>query len=277
MPEGHTLHRLAGEHQREFRGRVLHADSPQGRFVEGAEAIDGQELAKAEAFGKHLVHHYREPGSRKASGPILHVHLGLFGKFRQGTGEPPAPTGALRLRLTADDPSPRGPQWAELRGPTACEIWDPTQLADLIARLGPDPLRPDGDPDAAFRRISRSNTEIGALLMDQKVVAGVGNVYRAEILYRHGVSPFRPGRTIDAGLWQEMWLDLVHLMRAGVRVGRIETVRPEDRPHTRRLTRSQATYVYRHAGEPCRICGTEVALADMQGRNLFWCPTCQPR
>lgn len=164
----------------------------------------------------------------------------------------------------------------ELRGPTACELFDPTQVADLLARLGPDPLRADADPAAAYRRISRSNQEIGALLMDQKVVAGIGNVYRAEILYRHGLSPFRPGRAVEPELWQAMWPDLVMLMQAGVRTGRIETIRDEDRTRRGRLTRPEATYVYRHAGEPCRICGTEVALATMQGRNLFWCPTCQP-
>jgi endonuclease VIII len=113
-------------------------------------------------------------------------------------------------------------------------------------------------------------------LMDQTVLAGVGNVYRAELLFRHGVSPFRPGRAVDGDLWARMWADLGALMRAGVRLGRIVTTRPEDRTRRRGApTRDDAHYVYRRTGEPCRICGTEVATEVMVGRNLYWCPTCQ--
>jgi endonuclease-8/formamidopyrimidine-DNA glycosylase len=112
--------------------------------------------------------------------------------------------------------------------------------------------------------------------MDQSVLAGVGNVYRAEILFRHGVSPFRPGRDVDAGTWAAMWSDLVVLMRAGVRMGRIVTTRPEHR--TRRggaVRREDAHYVYRRTGLPCRVCRTPVQTQVMVGRNLYWCPVCQ--
>jgi endonuclease VIII len=262
MPEGHTLHRLARAHQKAFAGHVISASSPQGRF--DPTPIDSRVLRRATAYGKHLFHEYRD-------GPTVHIHLGLFGKFTAGTGEPPAPRGALRLRMVTDD------AWTDLRGPTACEYLDPPQIDALLARLGPDPLRADADPEAAFRRISRSRVAIGALLMDQSVVAGIGNVYRAEILYRHHVDPFRPGRALEPEVWQSMWADLVVLMTAGVRSGRIVTVRPEDRPRKRGpLTRPQSTYVYRHAGEPCRICGTIVSTTVMVGRNLFWCSNCQP-
>jgi formamidopyrimidine-DNA glycosylase len=112
--------------------------------------------------------------------------------------------------------------------------------------------------------------------MDQTVLAGVGNVYRAELLFRHGVSPFRPGRAVDEALWARMWADLVTLMRAGVRLGRIVTTRPEDRSRRRGVpTREDAHYVYRRTGEPCRICGTDVRTEPMVGRNLYWCPVCQ--
>jgi formamidopyrimidine-DNA glycosylase len=112
--------------------------------------------------------------------------------------------------------------------------------------------------------------------MDQSVLAGVGNVYRAELLYRHGVSPFRPGRAIDADVWAAMWTDLVTLMRAGVRLGRIVTTRPEDRKRRRGpAQRDDAHYVYRRTGLPCRVCGTEVRTEEMVGRTLYWCPVCQ--
>ena len=146
----------------------------------------------------------------------------------------------------------------------------------ILARLGPDPLRPGADGARAHRRIHRSRTAIGALLMDQSVLAGVGNVYRAELLFRHRVSPFRAGRAVDAELWARMWADLVRLMRAGVRMGRIVTTRPEDRPRRRgAVPVDDARYVYRRTGLPCRVCGTEVRTEVMVGRNLYWCPVCQ--
>ena len=113
--------------------------------------------------------------------------------------------------------------------------------------------------------------------MDQKVIAGVGNVYRAELLFRHGVSPFRPGRGLDGDAWAGMWADLVTLMKAGVRLGRIVTTRPEHRARRRGpAQREDAHYVYRRTGLPCRVCGTEVRTELMVGRNLYWCPVCQP-
>ena len=263
MPEGHTLHRLARAQQKMFTGHEIGASSPQGRFAAGAELIDGQVLRRVDAYGKHLWQHY--PG-----GVTLHIHLGLYGKFTTGTGEPPEPRGALRLRLIT------GEHWTDLRGPTACELLDPPEVAAILARLGPDPLRSDADPDRAYQRIARSRTAIGALLMDQAVIAGIGNVYRAELLFRHRIDPFSPGRDLDEGRWQQMWADLVILMKAGVRSGRIVTIRDEDRTRKRGpLSRSEAGYVYRRTGLPCRVCGTEVTTAVMVGRNLFWCPTCQ--
>jgi len=146
----------------------------------------------------------------------------------------------------------------------------------VVARLGPDPLRRDADPAPAWVRINKSRRPIGALLMDQSVLAGVGNVYRNELLYRHRIDPYRPGTHIAEAEFVTMWLDLVELMKVGLRRGKIIVVRPEDdhgmpsygpgRPRT---------YVYRRAGEPCRVCGTEIRTAELEGRNLFWCPTCQ--
>ncbi len=264
MPEGHTLHRLAREQRKLFGGRLVRASSPQGKFAEGASAIDGRVLRRTEANGKHLLHHYE-------GGLALHVHLGLYGSFTTGSGLPPEPKGALRLRLVGED------AWTDLRGATICELIEPHEITALYARLGPDPLRRDADPLSAYRRISRSRTVIAALLMDQQVIAGIGNVYRAELLYRHRLDPYLPGQALSLDVWLQMWADLVALMRAGVRVGRIETLRPQDRTRKRGpLARGEAGYVYRRAGLPCRICGTEVRTEVLVGRNLYWCPYCQP-
>jgi len=274
MPEGHTLHRLATALDDAFAGHPVRVSSPQGRFEESAALLDGRVVDGAESWGKHLWVHFGQDD-------LVHVHLGLYGRFdvvRDATSVPP-PVGQVRLRLVQADGQDEA-SYADLRGATACELHTPEQRAALVGRLGPDPLRPDADPDLAWQRIRRSRAPIAGLLMDQSVVAGVGNVYRAELLHRHRVDPFRPGTSLRAGRWQEMWEDLVALMADGVRTGRIDTVRPEhltdderDDPGPRR----GHSYVYRRAGEPCRVCGTQVRTRDLQQRNLYWCARCQPR
>ncbi len=262
MPEGHTLHRLARLHQRRFGGAPVQASSPQGRFTSGAALIDGLVLEKAEAWGKHLLHRYE-------SDLIVHIHLGLYGKFTEQAVPLNDPVGAVRLRLVGET------YGADLRGPTACEIYTEEQVDALVARLGPDPLRKDADPDGAWARISKSRTAIGTLLMDQKVLAGVGNVYRAEILFRHEINPMRPGKDLDRSEWDAIWFDLVELMKIGVRRGRIITIRPEDDHGDTYGARRPRSYVYRRQGYPCRVCGADILHSVMQARNLFWCPVCQ--
>lgn len=278
MPEGHTLHRLATALGNAFAGERVRASSPQGRFAESAALLDGQVLGSAEAYGKHLFMTFDEVGP---FADIVHVHLGLYGKFdvHRNVREVPDPVGQVRLRLISPTEDGRA-SYADLRGATACELLTPPEREAILDRLGPDPLRPDADPDAAWERIRRSRAPIGGLLMDQSVVAGIGNVYRAEVLFRHRVDPLRPGSSLRARQWQEMWADLVELMADGVRTGRIDTVRPEhltDAEIAHVGPRRGHSYVYRRAGDPCRVCGSRVRTSELQNRNLFWCGTCQRR
>lgn len=264
MPEGHTIHRLAKDHTPLLVGRPVAMASPQGRFATGAELLTGRVVERVEPYGKHLF--YRFEGDL-----LLHVHLGLYGTWQQGAGPPPEPRGALRLRMTTAE------TWLDLRGPTACEVMTPADYDAVLARLGPDPLRRDADPELAWARLSRSRRAVGELLMDQKVLAGIGNVYRAEALYRAGLSPFRPGREVERATWELTWADLGALLRAGVRQRRIITTERADRDRRSGVpSRGDAHYVYRRHGLPCRRCGTEVRTQVMAARNLFWCPTCQP-
>lgn len=268
MPEGHTIHRLAAEHQRMFGGLAVSATSPQGRFAEGARWLDGRVLSAADAHGKHLLLGFDDDRT-------LHVHLGIYGNYTLGEGPAPAPVGMVRLRLEG------GGRYADLRGPNTCELLEPGEVKLLRDRLGPDPLRGDADPEAAWRRIGRARAPIAVLLMDQSVVAGPGNIYRAEVLFRQGIDPRLPGRGLSARRWAALWDDLVELMAAGVRAGRIDTVRPEHMPEAMgRAPRVDGhggeVYVYRRAGLPCLVCGTVVATVEVAGRNLFWCPGCQP-
>lgn len=260
MPEGHTIHRAARDQAKLLVGERLRVTSPQGRFAAGAERLDGRTLTGITPYGKHLWY--------DVTGILLHVHLGLYGRFTKGRQPSPAPRGALRLRMETDE------SWVDLRGPTACDIVTEAQRDMVLARLGPDPLARRSDPRTAFAHVNRSRSTISALLLDQRVIAGVGNVYRAEVLFRTGTSPFVAGKDLGEDRWRCIWDDLVSIMQAGVRSGRIMTVRPADRPQGP-LTRGKSHYVYRRQGLPCRICGAPIATGSTAGRSIAWCPLCQ--
>ncbi|MDJ0463576.1 DNA-formamidopyrimidine glycosylase family protein [Streptomyces sp. H27-C3] len=269
MPEGHTIHRLADDHRGRFAGRPVRVTSPQGRFSDSAALLDGHVLDDTDAHGKHLFLGFGGPG-------WVHIHLGLFGKLGFGAAPAPPPTDTVRLRLVNAD------AYADLRGPTTCALITDAEKQAIHERLGPDPLRGGQDAEKAWRRISRSRVTVAALLMDQKVVAGVGNVYRAEVLFRHGIDPYRAGKDLTRREWDAIWADLAALMREGVRNNRIDTVRPEHTPDEmgrppRVDDHGGEVYVYRRAHLPCHICGAEIRIAPLAARNLFWCPGCQQR
>lgn len=280
MPEGHTLRRLATDLATAFAGRRVRVSSPQGRFAADAAVVDGSVLVGADAAGKHLFVELEHDH-------LVHVHLGLIGTFDVHTGvdDVPPPVGAVRLRIVTAPGAATGggaTSYADLRGATQCELVGPVRRDEILARLGPDPLRPDADPDRAWRRIKASQRPIGDLLMDQAVLAGVGNVYRAEVLFRHGLHPQRPGATLRVGQWRAVWDDLVDLMGQGVVANRIDTVRPEHTPEAmgreaRVDDHGGEVYVYRRTGQPCLVCGSVVRTEVLAGRNVFWCARCQPR
>jgi endonuclease VIII len=271
MPEGHTLHRLANDVWDDFGGRVVRASSPQGRFVEGAARLDGHVLRGTEAHGKHFLADFEGAG-------WLHIHLGLIGKVDFGrieAGDPaPLPVGQVRLRLQ------NATAYADLRGATVCEVLTDGEREALIKRLGPDPLRDDADPERAWKRIHRSKLPIGQLLMDQEVLSGVGNVYRAEVLFRAKLHPMTPGHLLRKKEWLGMWTDLLDLMKYGVETGRIDTVADDHTPEAmgrdpRRDDHGGEVYVYRRHGQNCHVCDSVIRTELLAGRNLFWCPKCQ--
>ena len=309
MPEGHTVHRLAEAMRSTFAGLRVRVSSPQGRFAREAARIDGWVLGPAEAAGKHLL---LPVAPSQAMDPELyvHVHLGLYGSWmfaaatqshtleaigapRKTDREPaqhswarePGPT--VRLRIRADH------ALADLTGPQRCELITPLERIELLARLGPDPLREDARPRDFVQRIQASRRSIGLLLMDQSVVAGIGNIYRAELLFRARLDPYVPGASLSAPLVEHMWHDLEPLMRYGARTGAIVTTQPEHRrihavasgraaPTYERggddpgaPAREESFYVYQRQGLPCRICDSPIMRAEMAGRRLYWCRTCQ--
>jgi endonuclease-8 len=274
MPEGHTLFALARDLDAAYRGTNPTATSPQGKFAAGAALLSGRTFVHSTSWGKHLFAEFEGDA-------WLHVHLGLIGTFtiddRPYAGEVPV-VGQVRLRLFTPE------HVADLRGPNLCAVITPEQVEAVTARLGPDPLRPDPDPEIGWRKISRSTKSIAELLMDQSVLAGVGNVYRSEVLFRQRVDPFRPGREIRRSTWDAIWLDLVDLLPLGVATGKIvtvveqvEQVRAEVASGAAERLEERTSYVYKRQGEACRVCGSRIRTQVVAGRNLFWCGRCQRR
>ena len=270
MPEGHTLHRIARDLDAAFAGQAVGVSSPQGRFADGAALLDGGVLEEARAYGKHL---FVEIGER-----ILHVHLGLIGTFTIDevayTGERPV-IGQVRCRIESEA------HVADLRGPMRCEVITPEDEAATVAKLGPDPLR-DVSGDEAWARISRSKKSVAALLMDQSVLAGVGNVYRCEVLFRAGIDPMTPGQRLGREQWEQVWADLRRLLPLGVATSRIVTLPEQVEEVEATLAKGdevhlteRASFVYKRTGEPCLVCGNPVQAAEVAGRTLYWCPVCQ--
>ena len=276
MPEGHTIHRLARDHTRDFGGQVVRVTSPQGRMAGGAALVDGLTLRAVEPYGKHLFYRFA-PAGRRTRKPAphvtsIHVHLGLFGKFTRFAALGPEPRDTVRMRIS-------GEKWTvDLVGPTDCRVIDPEEERVIRARLGPDPIRDDADPEQAWARIAKRRSTIGEALMDQKVMAGVGNVYRAESLFVHGIHPSRPANEVSRWEFDALWSTIVRMLRQGVEDARIITVADDELVALgvprRRIRSKEAVYVYKK--DHCRRCGTPIQRWDLSGRWAYACPACQP-
>ena len=331
MPEGHSVHRIARQFDRNFVGREVAASSPQGRFAEGASILSGRTATSVRAVGKQMFLEFDDD-------LWLRVHLGMYGAWdfageivldptiasangrmgqtnQRGTGMttpimdaagensltsigaprlarlhvrmseqttgladegpawPPPVVGQVRLRLLTDVTC------ADLRGPTACELQTPDEVAATIARLGPDPLVDDvEEAEERFAAVVRRKpTAIGQLLMDQSVVSGIGNVYRAEMLFRARQNPHTPGRQVPEEHVRHLWQDWGKLLRIGVETGQMMTMDDLDPDAYRAAMANRADrhWVYKREGLPCRVCGTNIALEEMGARKLYWCPYCQ--
>jgi endonuclease-8 len=262
MPEGHTVHRIAIDHSKVLRGKPVVVSSPQGRFAADAQLVDGARLARLEAYGKHLFYWWN-------NGLVGHVHLGLFGKFRVHRGSAPLDAPTVRMRLAVPKAT------VDLTGPTDCAIGTAEDRDRIVGRLGPDPLRDDADPQRAYDAIVRRVAPIGQLLLDQKVMSGVGNVYRAEALFVNGMHPNRPGREITPAAFDGLWATVVAMLRKGVADDRIITLdRGEYDLPIGTTRRGETTYVYHR--DLCLRCATPIMTVDLGGRPCYFCPVCQP-
>lgn len=261
MPEGHTIHRIARDHQSWFVDEAVGVSSPQGRFEKQAERLDGKVLRAVTAHGKHLFYHW---SPRR----IVHVHLGIYGKFRIHKNPAPAPRGAVRMRMV-------GPKHTfDLNGPNCCELISTRQLHAIQGRLGQDPLRDDACPETLWQRVNRSRAAIGTLMLNQSVIAGVGNIYRAEILFLLGIHPETPANALSRQQFDRLWQLTVRLLETGVKLNRIITVdrADVDKP-LRQLKGAECLHVYKCP--QCRVCGSKITDWVLGNRRIYACSHCQ--
>lgn len=267
MPEGHTVHRTANEFNRLFAGRQLTVESPQGRFSDSAKLVSGEVLIEAKAIGKQMF-------LRFENDLTIRIHLGIYGKWNYHTLDSPdsvapEPVGQVRARFSNVAAA------ADLRGPTVCEVINSDEVAVVERRLGPDPLNPNPmnlESERFVERVKGSRISIGLQLMNQDVIAGIGNVYRAEMLFRAGINPHTPGNSLTREQIQQLWDDSVKLLKVGVATGYMIT---REDLFKKRPKKNERNFVYKREGLPCRECGTNVVIELMATRKLYWCPGCQ--
>ena len=255
MPEGHAIYRLAREHKEELAGRRFRVSSPQGRAEAAAERLDGRALEDVEAQGKHLFYrfgeravHGSEPSKRRET---LHVHLGRFGRFLRDL---PAPRATARLRFETAGLT------LDLVGPAAAAVVEPAVEATIRARLGPDPLR-GADPEPTWAALRGRRIPIGAAMLDQRLFAGVGNIFRIEALHALGVDPRRAASELSRAELDALWQLLARMMRRSVAAGRIVSAPRGGR------------WVY--GRDDCATCGAPVERYMLGGRPAYSCPACQ--
>lgn len=258
------MHRLAQDLSKDLLGEKIRATSPQGRFEEGAARLDGTTIASTGAWGKNL---FLEPDT----GEYLHIHLGLIGKFRRKPVPAPDPGEMIRLRLEG------GTGVWDLSGPNKCELVSPEQHDEIISKLGPDPLRRGAKRDNFITLVKKKRVPVGAALLDQKVIAGVGNVYRAELLFLLGIDPRLPAADLTDEQAGALWDLTVQQMRVGKKLNRIVTVDPSEvgAKSQAKLDDDHRLYAYKREGLPCRRCGTEIEIFDLASRSTWRCPSCQ--
>jgi endonuclease-8 len=242
VPEGDALHRAARRLQ-PLVGQRLQVESPHPRAQATgvAERADGRVLESVEAVGKNLL-------LRFEGGVVVRSHLRMTGRWRL------EPRGRTRV----------GRPWLVLRG-DAYEgvLWNGPVLTletRTVARLGPDVLAEDFDVDAAVARVRGAGERwLGEALQDQRLVAGIGNMWMAETLWTIRVSPWLRVREVSDEVLRDAVATARRLMSEALGTGR------------------PGRQVYRRAGRPCRRCG-EIVRSRGQGddnRTVYWCPACQ--
>lgn len=260
MPEGDTIHRTAASLRAALVGRALtRVDLP--RHPRPWPAV-GATVTGVEARGKHLL-------VATDDGLFVHTHQRMTGSWHLYG---PADRWRKSPRSAVVVLAVRGVVAVCFASPVV-EVLDATGLRrhPTLRGLGPDLCDPEADVDDVLLRLDRlvdGTRTIGEALLDQRIACGVGNVYRCDVLFLHGVHPATPVGTVDRATRRQLFETAGELLRRNLDgAARTTTGGP-----------AGTLWVYGRAGEPCRRCGTAVAQGHLgeQARVVYWCPTCQP-
>jgi endonuclease-8 len=268
MPEGDTIHRLAARMRPLIVGRPLLRVWL--REVPGAERIEGAVVSSVRAVGKHLL-------IEVASSPprVLRTHLGMNGSWRLDGSPSGWRDPALRVAFQAGADGP------DLRCRDAVQV-ELLLARDLgrcraLASLGPDLLADPSLDEVLARARARHHGTVEDLLLDQGVAAGIGNVFKCELLFRAGLHPASPPETLADDVLRSLYEDAVVLLRANATRGRrVTTLGPRG---ARARLGGIDHFVYGRGGSPCVSCGARI-LASRAGddsRLTYWCPGCQAK
>jgi len=239
-------------------GRVFVASSPNGRFRAGAKAINkaGGALLRIEVHGKNMFYFFGRLGGRATL--VMHVHFGMAGAFAAYQQEEPDVTTNTRLRLEAKAKTRASqPRVVAHLSAMTVEHGTPPELYErLLTKLGPDPLREDADAERFLAACQGAKQKtIGAVLMDQSCLAGVGNIYRSETLYEAGLHPEALASTLTRPEALALWGIIVRQMQAGFKTGSI-------------WGHKSKSFCY---GRTRSACGGKVREWTMGGRNVYAC------
>ena len=183
---------------------------------------------------------------------------------------PPDPVGAVRVRLLTENTV------ADLRGPTACDVLRADEVQAKVDSLGPDPMVDSGKKaeDRFVATVMKKPTPICLLLMDQSVVAGIGNVYRAEMLFRARLNPHTRGKDLREETVRALWKDWCALLKIGVKTGQMMTMDGLSKKayNGAMARRADRHWVYHREGLACRVCGSPIVMEVIGARKLYWCP-----
>jgi len=259
MPEGDTLHRVAFQISKQICGRRIEAARARAE-LRRADELAGQLLTTAEARGKHLLLDFDNALS-------VHSHLGMTGSWhiypRGERWRKPAQRAALALRFATHDLVCFSPKLIEL------DTTERIRRNPFVTGLGPDLLAATFDEEAALLRLRGHNgVPLGEALMDQRLVAGIGNVYKSEILFMNRLDPFKPVAAYEDTALLACLRDARHYLRRN-----LEGLRRKFRG----TTQGDRLWAYRRRAMPCLVCGTPIAMRRQgeAARSTYYCPTCQ--
>jgi formamidopyrimidine-DNA glycosylase len=232
-----------------------------------ARELEGERVASVERRGKYLV-------VRFESGRVLLVHLRMTGSFRHVPAGAPADGPHTRAVVRLDDGS--DVTYRDVRRFGTWLLVEPSELDTyLAARLGEEPLGRGFDPAALAARLANRRAPLKAALLDQRTLAGLGNIYVDEALWRARLYPLRPANSLDADEIRALHRGIRAALRMGIaRQG--ATLRDYAQPDGSRGSMQHEFKIYGREGEPCDRCGTPIAKTRAGGRGTWYCPTCQP-